>query len=168
MFDDAARDRAGDAGDGSAADGPGARGGDARFFVVALHAQVVNVTLPDIRARLGGALSGLQWVVTICTLMFSALLLFAGALSDRIGARRSYGGGMVLFVAASAACGLAPALPVLIGARLVQGVGAALVTPTSLALIREAYTDPTRRARSRCGRWAGRSRPPRARWWAVR
>ena len=118
------------------------------FFVVALDAQVVNVALPGIRAGLGGGLSGLQWVVTIYTLMFSALLLFAGTLSDRIGARRYYGAGMVLFVAASAACGLAPALPVLIGARLVQGVGAALVTPTSLALIREAYTDPTRRARA--------------------
>ena len=118
------------------------------FFVVALDAQVVNVALPDIRDSLGGGLSGLQWVVTIYTLMFSALLLFAGTLADRVGAHRAYGAGMALFVAASAACGFAPTLPVLIAARLVQGVGAALITPTSLALIREAYTDPTRRARA--------------------
>ncbi len=118
------------------------------FFVVALDAQVVNVALPDIRAGLGGGLSGLQWVVTIYTLMFSALLLCAGTVSDRVGARRAYGAGMGLFVVASAACGLAPTLPVLIGTRLMQGLGAALITPTSLALIREAYDDPTRRARA--------------------
>jgi DHA2 family methylenomycin A resistance protein-like MFS transporter len=118
------------------------------FFVVALDSQVVNVALPDIRSALGGGLSGLQWIVTIYTLMFSALLLVAGTLSDRFGARRAYGTGMVLFVIASAACGLAPTLPMLIVARLIQGAGAALITPTSLALIREAYDNPTRRARA--------------------
>jgi MFS transporter, DHA2 family, methylenomycin A resistance protein len=118
------------------------------FFVVALDAQVVNVALPGIRADLGGGLSGLQWVVTGYTLMFSALLLFGGTLSDRAGARRAYGIGMVVFVAASAACGLAPSLGLLITARLIQGAGAALVTPTSLALIRETYHDPRQRARA--------------------
>jgi DHA2 family methylenomycin A resistance protein-like MFS transporter len=118
------------------------------FFVVALDAQVVNVALPDIRSDLGGGLAGLQWVVTGYTLMFSALLLFAGTLADRIGARRTYGVGMVLFVAASVACGRPPSLPVLVAARLVQGAGAALVTPTSLALIRTAYHDSTARAKA--------------------
>jgi DHA2 family methylenomycin A resistance protein-like MFS transporter len=118
------------------------------FFVVALDAQVVNVALPDIRSDLGGGLAGLQWVVTGYTLMFSALLLLAGTLADRIGARRTYGIGMGLFVVASAACGLAGSLPVLVTARLVQGVGAALVTPTSLALIRTAYHDSTARAKA--------------------
>ncbi len=118
------------------------------FFVVALDAQVINVALPDIRADLGGGLSGLQWVVTGYTLMFSALLLFGGTFSDRAGARRAYGTGMVVFVAASAACGLAPSLGFLVAARLVQGAGAALVTPTSLALIREAYHDSGQRARA--------------------
>jgi MFS family permease len=75
-------------------------------------------------------------VVTGYTLTFSALILFAGTLSDRIGARRAWGIGMVLFAAASAVCGLAR-LGTLIGARLLQGAGAALVTPTSLALIRD-------------------------------
>lgn len=78
------------------------------FFVVALDSQVVNVALPSIREDLGGGLSGLQWVVTGYTLMFSALILFAGTFSERIGAKRAYGAGMVLFVLASAACGLAP------------------------------------------------------------
>jgi len=88
------------------------------FFVVALDAQIVNVALPDIGRDLGGGLSGLQWVVTGYTLMFSSLLLFAGTLSDRIGARRGYGLGMGIFVLASAACGLAPSLGVLVAARV--------------------------------------------------
>jgi MFS transporter, DHA2 family, methylenomycin A resistance protein len=82
------------------------------------------------------------------TLMFAALLLSAGSLSDRVGARRAFGLGLVVFVAASAACGLAPNLTSLIGARLVQGAGAAAMMPTSLALIREAYTDPVKRGRA--------------------
>jgi DHA2 family methylenomycin A resistance protein-like MFS transporter len=118
------------------------------FAVVTLDTQVVNVALPDINRNLGGSLSGLQWVVTGYTLMFSALLLFAGTLADRIGARRAYAIGMVIFVVASAACGLAPGLGWLVAARVVQGIGAALVTPTSLALIRAAYLDRTARARA--------------------
>src|SRR4051812_39282872 len=118
------------------------------FFVVALDSQVVNVALPSIRADLGGGLSGLQWVVTGYTLMFSALILFAGTFSERVGAKRAYGAGMVLFVLASAACGLAPGLGLLVGARFAQGLGAALITPTALALIREAYTDTGQRARA--------------------
>jgi DHA2 family methylenomycin A resistance protein-like MFS transporter len=118
------------------------------FFVITLDASVVNVVLPAIRDDLGGGMSGLQWVIDGYTLMFAALLLSAGSLSDRVGARRAFGTGMVLFIAASVACGLAPNLPVLIAARLVQGVGAALMTPSSLALIREAYPDSARRARA--------------------
>ena len=118
------------------------------FFVVALDAQIVNVALPDIGSDLGGGLSGLQWVVTGYTLTFSSLLLFAGTLSDRGGARRVYGLGMGIFLLASAACGLAPSLGVLITARVAQGVGAALITPTSLALIREAYDDARQRAKA--------------------
>ncbi|WP_245730749.1 DHA2 family efflux MFS transporter permease subunit [Micromonospora pallida] len=118
------------------------------FAVVTLDTQVVNVALPDINRDLGGSLPGLQWVVTGYTLMFSALLLFAGTVSDRIGARRAYGTGMMIFVVASAVCGLAPGLGWLVAARILQGVGAALVTPTSLALIRAAYPDSVARARA--------------------
>lgn len=116
------------------------------FFVVALDSQVVNVALPSIRTDLGGGLAGLQWIVTGYTLMFSALILFAGTFSERVGAKRAYGAGMILFVLASAACGFAPGLGALVVARFVQGLGAALITPTALALIREAYTDAGQRA----------------------
>jgi DHA2 family methylenomycin A resistance protein-like MFS transporter len=118
------------------------------FFVVALDAQIVNVALPDIGSSLGGGLSGLQWVVTGYTLSFSSLLLFAGTFSDRVGARRAYGLGTAIFVLASALCGFAPTLGVLVAARVAQGVGAALITPTSLALIREAYTQARTRAKA--------------------
>ena len=118
------------------------------FFVVTLDAVVVNVALPSIRADLGGGITGLQWVVDGYTLMFAALLLSAGSLSDRIGARRAFGAGLAVFVLASAACGLAPGLAVLIAARLVQGAAAAVMMPSSMALIGQAYPDPARRARA--------------------
>lgn len=123
------------------------------FFVVAMDALIVNVALPDIGAALGGGVSGLQWVVTGYTLTFSALILFAGTMSDRFGARHAYCGGMLLFALASAACGLAPSLEVLVVARLAQGAGAALVTPTSLALIREGFAAEHQRTRA-IGLWA--------------
>lgn len=118
------------------------------FFVVAMDSQIVNVALPNIQRDLGGGLSGLQWVVTGYTLAFSTLILFAGTFSERIGAQRAYGFGMTLFVLASAACGLVPDIGLLIAARFVQGAGAALITPTSLAIIRQAYTDQAARARA--------------------
>jgi DHA2 family methylenomycin A resistance protein-like MFS transporter len=118
------------------------------FFVITLDALVVNVALPDIRNDLAGGMTGLQWVLDGYTLMFAALLLSAGSLSDRIGARRAFGTGLAVFVIASAACGLAPDLGVLVGARLVQGAGAAGMLPASLSLIRAAYTDPVQRGRA--------------------
>src|SRR6516225_1938218 len=114
------------------------------FFMITLDAVVVNVALPSIRAGLGGGLTGLQWVVDGYTLMFAALLLSAGSLADRFGARRVFGAGLAVFVAPSAACGLAPA----IGALVVQGAVAAVMMPSSMALIGQAYPDPVRRARA--------------------
>jgi EmrB/QacA subfamily drug resistance transporter len=123
------------------------------FFVVTLDAVVVNVTLPTIRGELGGGVTGLQWVVDSYTLMFAALLLTAGSLSDRLGARRAFGAGMVVFVLASVGCGLAPSLGVLIVARFVQGAAAAAMMPASMALIRQAFPDAKARGRA-VGVWA--------------
>lgn len=139
----------------AAASGPGRSAAGAAlaaavlgFFVVTLDALVVNVALPAIRDDLGGGITGLQWVVDGYTLMFAGLLLSSGALSDRIGARQAYAAGFAVFIAASVACGLAPNLGVLVGARLVQGAGAAVMLPASMALIREACPDPVERARA--------------------
>ncbi len=118
------------------------------FFIVTFDAVVVNVALPSIRADLGGGMSGLQWVVDGYTLMFAALLLAAGAFSDRTGARRGFTVGLLVFVAASAACGLAPSLGALVAARFVQGSAAAVMMPASMALIGQAYPNPSRRARA--------------------
>src|SRR5690349_12466175 len=109
------------------------------FFVITLDTVIVNVVLPSIRRDLGGGVTGLQWVVDGYTLMFAALLLSAGSLSDRIGARGAFGLGLLVFVAVSAACGLAPSMPVLIVARLVQGSAAAVMMPSAMALLREAF-----------------------------
>ncbi|WP_427918344.1 MFS transporter [Streptomyces sp. cg40] len=118
------------------------------FFVITLDATIVNVALPAIRDDFGGGMTGLQWVLDSYTLMFAALLLSAGSISDRIGAHRAFGTGLAVFVAASAACGLAPSVGVLIAARAVQGAGAATMLPASLSLIREAFPGPVRRARA--------------------
>ena len=118
------------------------------FFVVTLDALVVNVALPAIGRDLGGGITGLQWVVAGYTLMFAALLLWAGALSDRIGARRGFAAGLALFVAASAGCGLAPSLGALIVARFGQGTAAAVIMPASMALVSQAYPDRAKRARA--------------------
>ncbi|MBY8862906.1 MFS transporter [Nocardia sp. CA2R105] len=118
------------------------------FFVVTLDAVVVNVTLPSIRTDLGGGLVGLQWVVDGYTLMFATLLLTAGSWSDRAGARRSFGTGLVVFVLASVGCGLAPSLPLLVAARFAQGAAAAAIMPASMSLIRQAFPDPSARSRA--------------------
>jgi DHA2 family methylenomycin A resistance protein-like MFS transporter len=123
------------------------------FFVITLDATVVNVALPSIHSDLGGGIIGLQWVIDGYTLMFAALLLSAGALSDRVGAKRSLAAGLVVFLAASLACGLAPGLGTLVAARFVQGAGAAVVAPASMALIRHAYDAAAARARA-VGMWA--------------
>lgn len=118
------------------------------FALITLDASVVNVALPSIGTALGGGMSGLQWVVDAYTLSFAALMLSTGAFADRAGASRAYAIGIAVFTLASAACGLAPDLPALIGARVLQGVAAAVVLPASLSLVRQAYADPVRRARA--------------------
>ncbi len=117
------------------------------FFVITLDTTVVNVALPSIGKQWDGQVSALQWVVTAYTLLFAALLLSAGAISDRIGASRAFSIGLSVFTLMSALCGLAPNLGVLIFARALQGAGAAVMMPASLALVRQAYDDPAKRAR---------------------
>jgi DHA2 family methylenomycin A resistance protein-like MFS transporter len=112
------------------------------FAVIQLDVFVVNVGVKAIGGSLGGGTSALQWVVGSYTLMFAALILTAGALGDRFGARRMFSTGFIVFVAASVACGLAPNMTVLIAARAVQGVGAAMLGACSLALINQTFHDP--------------------------
>jgi DHA2 family methylenomycin A resistance protein-like MFS transporter len=123
------------------------------FGVVQLDVTAVNIAVQPIGRTLGGGVAGGQWVVNAYTVTFAALILTAGALGDRLGARRLFAGGFVLFTLASVACGLAPGLGALIGARAVQGIGAAVLVPCSLALVAHAHPAPAARARA-VGIWA--------------
>jgi MFS transporter, DHA2 family, methylenomycin A resistance protein len=118
------------------------------FFMLSLDSTAVNVALPGIERTLGGSTAGLQWVIDAYTLMFAALLISAGAVSDRVGAKRLFGIGLAAFMSSSAACGLAPSLGFLVAARAVQGSAAAVMLPASLALVRQAYGDPVQRAKA--------------------
>ncbi|MDH6132061.1 DHA2 family methylenomycin A resistance protein-like MFS transporter [Kitasatospora sp. MAA4] len=118
------------------------------FTVITIDVSAVNIALPAIRDSLSGGMTGLQWVVDAYTLMFAALMLSAGALADRVGARRAYAWGVALFTLASLGCALAPGIGVLVAARVAQGGAAAVVMPASLALIRQTYEDPRARARA--------------------
>ncbi len=118
-----------------------------------VDATVVNVAVPAIGRDLGASLVALQWTLTGYLLTAATLLLVAGALADRYGRRRVLLTGLAVMLAASVACAAAPTFPVLIGARIVQGVGAALVVPSSLALLNGALR-PQDRAPG-IGVWAG-------------
>jgi DHA2 family methylenomycin A resistance protein-like MFS transporter len=127
------------------------------FVVVLLDVSVVNVALEALRQELATDIAGLQWVVNAYTLVFASLLLTSGALGDRFGARRIFLLGFAVFTMASAACGLSNNLPLLIVARLVQGLGAALLVPNSLAILQRAFTDSEQRSRAVgwWGAWGG-------------
>lgn len=118
------------------------------FAVVQLDVTVVNVGIRAIGASLGSSVAGLQWVVSSYTLTLAALILTAGALGDRVGAKRLFIVGFAIFTTSSAACGLAPSFAVLIAARTIQGVGAAILVPCSLALLNHAYHDAAQRTRA--------------------
>jgi MFS transporter, DHA2 family, methylenomycin A resistance protein len=124
------------------------------YFMVILDTTIVNVALPALRVDLRASVAGLEWVVDSYLLMLASLLLTGGVLADRAGARRVFQAGLALFVLASAGCGLAPNVPVLVAARLLQGGGAALSVPSSLALLRAAFPDAADRARA-IGVWGG-------------
>lgn len=112
-----------------------------------------NVAVPSIQKDLGTGIAGLSWVIDGYTLAFASALLLAGGLGDRLGARRVFASGLVVFTLASLLCGMAPTAGLLIGARVLQGLGAALFMPSSLALLARAYPDARERAHA-IGFWS--------------
>ena len=120
-----------------------------------IDGSAVNLTLPVIQQKLGGGVASAQWIMNAYALLLGALVLAGGAAADRYGRRATFLVGVALFSLASAACGLAPSLPALIAARAVQGVGAALLTPASLALLGATF-DAKGRGQA-VGIWAGAS-----------
>src|SRR5580698_6064043 len=123
------------------------------YGVVQLDVTIVNTALDSIGTSLGGGVSALQWLVNAYTIAFAAFILTAGALGDRIGAKRVFMAGFAIFTTASLACALAPNSVTLIVARAVQGLGAAVLVPNSLALLNHAYPDQKARGRA-VGIWA--------------
>jgi EmrB/QacA subfamily drug resistance transporter len=123
------------------------------LFMIMLDNTVVNVALPSIQRDLGSGLSQLQWIVTGYALSFAALMLIGGKLADAYGRRLVFVLGIVVFTLASLWCGLADSGELLIAARLVQGVGAALMNPATLSII--AATFPPRERGTAIGIWAG-------------
>ncbi len=118
-----------------------------------IDGSVVNVALPVIQSDLDTSVSGAQWVVNAYMLMLSALILVGGAAGDRFGRRRVFVIGVAVFTAASVACGLAPSSGMLIASRAVQGIGGALLVPSSLAIISASFPE-SERGRA-IGTWAG-------------
>ena len=123
------------------------------FVVTQLDVTIVNIALAKIGGDLHADVTGLQWIVDAYALAFSVLMLSAGVLGDRLGARRMYAVGIVIFALASLACGLAFDATMLVAARALQGIGAAAMLPNSLALLNQACGhDPKLRARA-VGLW---------------
>ncbi|WP_206301825.1 MFS transporter [Streptomyces sp. AcE210] len=120
----------------------------AGYFMVILDVTIINVAVPVMGRELSASLTGIQWITNSYTLVFAGLLLTGGALGDRLGNRRIFCTGVVVFTAASAGCGLAGSTGTLIAARLVEGLGAALIVPASLALLQQAYPSPAERSRA--------------------
>jgi EmrB/QacA subfamily drug resistance transporter len=123
------------------------------YFMVALDTLVVVTALPSIHRDLGGNVGTLQWTVNAYVLAFGAGIITAAALGDLIGRRRMYVLGLALFTAASAACALAPDIPVLIACRAVEGLGAATIMPLGLTLLTSAF--PAERRGAVVGIWGG-------------
>ena len=119
-----------------------------------LDTTVVNLALPTIERKLGSGLTGLQWIVDAFTLVLACLMLTGGTLGDLYGRKRAYLGGLLVFTAGSLICALAPSVGVLIAARCLQGVGAAIMMPVTLAILTNAFTEPKERAQA-IGIWAG-------------
>src|SRR6187455_3348355 len=123
------------------------------LFMIMLDNTVVNVALPSIREDLGISISELEWVVNAYALTFGVLLLTGGKLADMLGRRRMFIAGLVIFTGSSFFCGFASSASALIGARVVQGVGAALMNPATLSIITATF--PPRQRGMAIGIWAG-------------
>nr|WP_274037511.1 MFS transporter [Actinacidiphila cocklensis] len=123
-------------------------------FMVLLDNTIVGTALPDMRQRLHTQLTGLQWIVDAYVLLVAMLLLTGGVFADRFGRKRVFLAGVAVFTAASGLCALAPSIGWLITGRVLQGIGAAALSPASLALLAAAHPVPADRVKA-IGLWAG-------------
>jgi EmrB/QacA subfamily drug resistance transporter len=118
------------------------------LLIVGLDATIVNVALPSIGASFHASLSGLQWTVDAYTLVLASLLMAAGSTADRLGRRRIFQTGLIVFSLGSLACALAPSLALLVAFRVVQAVGGAMLSPATMSIVRNTFEDPRERAQA--------------------
>src|SRR3954465_9346564 len=124
------------------------------LLLVGLDATIVNVALPSIGRDLSASVSGLQWVGDAYTLVLATLLMLSGSTADRLGRKRIFLLGLVLFTIGSLLCSVAPGLGWLIAFRMLQAVGGSMLNPVAMSIITNVFTDPRERAQA-IGIWGG-------------
>ncbi len=145
------------------------------LFIVGMDATIINVALPSIGRDFNASVSGLQWTVDAYLLVIACLLMLSGSVADRVGRRRVFQIGLVVFTLGSLACSLAPSLGTLVVFRALQAVGGSMLNPVAMSIVTNTFTDPKRagqgdrllgvdvrpvgraRARSSAGPWSTRS-----------
>ncbi len=124
------------------------------LFIVGIDVTIVNVALPSIQRDLHASVSGLQWTLDAYTLVLASFLMLSGSTADRVGRRRIFQTGLVIFTLGSLACSLAPGLGWLIAFRMLQAIGGSMLNPVAMSIITNTFTDPRERARA-IGIWGG-------------
>jgi EmrB/QacA subfamily drug resistance transporter len=122
------------------------------LLIVGLDTTIVNVALPQIRQHLHASVAGLQWTIDAYTLVLASLLMLAGSTGDRVGRRRVFRLGLVVFSLGSLLCGLAPSLGALVAFRVLQAIGGSMMNPVAMSIIRNVFEDPRERAMA-IGMW---------------
>jgi len=124
------------------------------LFIVGLDSTIVNLALPSIRSEFDASVSKLQWTIDAYTLVIASLLMLSGSTADRVGRRRTFQVGLVLFGTGSLLCGIAPSIDLLIAFRMLQAVGGSMLNPVAMSIITNTFTDPRERAQA-IGVWGG-------------
>ena len=124
------------------------------LLIVGLDVTIVNIALPSIQRDLHAPVSGLQWTIDAYTLVLASFLMLSGSTADRIGRRRTFQTGLVLFTLGSLLCSLAPSLGWLVAFRMLQAVGGSMLNPVAMSIITNTFTEPAERARA-IGIWGG-------------
>ncbi|MFI6830862.1 MFS transporter [Kribbella sp. NPDC050241] len=124
------------------------------LFIVGLDSTIVNLALPAIRSELGASVTKLQWTIDAYTLVLASLLMVSGSTADRVGRRRTFQAGLVVFGLGSLLCGVAPTIDLLILFRMLQAIGGSMLNPVAMSIITNTFTDPRERAQA-IGVWGG-------------
>jgi EmrB/QacA subfamily drug resistance transporter len=118
------------------------------LLIVGLDTTIVNIALPSIGKDLHSSVSGLQWTIDAYTLVLASLLMLSGSTADRLGRRRTFVIGLLLFVAGSLLCSLAPSLDYLVAFRMLQAIGGSMLNPVAMSIITNTFTEPKERAQA--------------------